>query len=292
MNYASEERFFGQKYDRVFKAVYLDENNFKLLEAILSECFNTKVKVLKLLLSELKVRTKHEKTKRLDCTVKLDGKKVNLEINTSNSEVTKIRNLAFFNSFYSQNAKVGKMYSNKIEFVHISLNFGESLSKPLTRNYLLHDRLHNMDYTDKYKVMEVNVDRFAKFWYDKNEEEMRKHPLLISLSLGKEDLKDFKNYINDGNITEVVNKVMKLNEDPEFVYDLTEEEEAMVMYNSEMAEATENGIKIGLNEGKEEGKKEEKQSIAQKMLVDGMPIEKISQFTGLTIEEIHKLKQN
>jgi predicted transposase/invertase (TIGR01784 family) len=53
------------------------------------------------------------------------------------------------------------------------------------------------------------------------------------------------------------------------------------------------GIKIGeekgINKGKIEGKKEEKIETARKMLADGLPIETISKYTGLTTKEIEKL---
>ena len=42
--------------------------------------------------------------------------------------------------------------------------------------------------------------------------------------------------------------------------------------------------------GKEEGREEANLSMAKKMLEEGEPIEKISKFTGLSIEAIEKLK--
>jgi predicted transposase/invertase (TIGR01784 family) len=57
--------------------------------------------------------------------------------------------------------------------------------------------------------------------------------------------------------------------------------------------ALEEGLKIGeekgINKGKIEGKKEEKIETARKMLADGLPIETISKYTGLTTKEIEKL---
>ena len=65
-------------------------------------------------------------------------------------------------------------------------------------------------------------------------------------------------------------------------------------------EGREEGRKEGIKEGevrgeargKEIGKEENKIEIAKKMLEAKVDIEKISEFTGLTIEEVEKLKED
>ena len=53
--------------------------------------------------------------------------------------------------------------------------------------------------------------------------------------------------------------------------------------------AHDNGWKEGKAEGLEEGKALANVEFAQKMKGDGMPVELITKYTGLTIEEIEKL---
>ena len=48
-------------------------------------------------------------------------------------------------------------------------------------------------------------------------------------------------------------------------------------------------MKKGRAEGKAEGKAEEKYAIARGMKADGMPVEAIAKYTGLTVDEIEKL---
>jgi predicted transposase/invertase (TIGR01784 family) len=50
------------------------------------------------------------------------------------------------------------------------------------------------------------------------------------------------------------------------------------------------GRKEGMEKGVEKGKKEEKIEMAKKMKKKGEPIEKISEYTGLSKEEIEQLK--
>ena len=48
-------------------------------------------------------------------------------------------------------------------------------------------------------------------------------------------------------------------------------------------------IKEGLEEGRAEGRAEEKRTIVYKMKIDGMPIDLIVKYTGLTPDEISKI---
>ena len=50
------------------------------------------------------------------------------------------------------------------------------------------------------------------------------------------------------------------------------------------------GYDEGLNEGRTEGRTEGRNEVARKMLVDGFPIEKIVELTGLSKEDISNLK--
>jgi predicted transposase/invertase (TIGR01784 family) len=62
-------------------------------------------------------------------------------------------------------------------------------------------------------------------------------------------------------------------------------EHAMRMYNFELAAAKEEGMDIGEAKGKAEGKAED----ALNMLKDGLPIEKVHAYTGLSLEKIQEL---
>jgi predicted transposase/invertase (TIGR01784 family) len=55
---------------------------------------------------------------------------------------------------------------------------------------------------------------------------------------------------------------------------------------NQMAYARQEAIEEGLAEGRAEGRAE----VAREMLYDGVPVEKISKYTGLSIEDIEALK--
>ena len=56
--------------------------------------------------------------------------------------------------------------------------------------------------------------------------------------------------------------------------------------NDIYSEGKKAGLEEGREEGRQEGKKEEKYLIAKSMLSDGVPIEKVVQYSGLSIEEV------
>ena len=53
----------------------------------------------------------------------------------------------------------------------------------------------------------------------------------------------------------------------------------------------EEGLKVGRAEGRAEGAKQKSFDIAKRMLEKGIDIETISELTGLTAEEVSKLKK-
>ena len=55
--------------------------------------------------------------------------------------------------------------------------------------------------------------------------------------------------------------------------------------------AKETGLEEGLAKGREEGREEERNSIVLKMLQNNLPVQTICDVTGLSVEEVAKLKE-
>ena len=87
----------------------------------------------------------------------------------------------------------------------------------------------------------------------------------------------------------------RLNKEDVFIYDITPEEEEKYIQNTEKNIARREGLAEGRAEGHEaglaEGQKVEKESIAKKLLEANYPIDGILEVTGLSKEEIEKLKK-
>ena len=85
-----------------------------------------------------------------------------------------------------------------------------------------------------------------------------------------------------------VNRAKELPSDDEMVTMFDQENMHEMIRNTELEEAQERGIERGIKRGF----KEKALEIAQNMLKGKMDIKDISKFTGLSIEEIEKLKNN
>ena len=71
---------------------------------------------------------------------------------------------------------------------------------------------------------------------------------------------------------------------------MTEEEDMRIIQNTRMKSAEKKGLEQGLEQGIKDGKAEEKISIAKNLLDKNIDIEIIASSTGLSKEEIEKLK--
>ena len=287
----AKQNFFSFNYDRVFKAIFCSEEarrkeDFHLLERLISDVIKEKVKVIKIMSPELAVTSTRERTKRLDLLIESHGKVVHMELNTSWNLENKIKNNCFFFSFYSQNTKVGENFDTNTTFIHISLNYG------MGKNDTLIIDTNNL--SSEYKkilpnirMLHVNLDNYKRIWYDNVAKENMKGSLLTLISLkNKEDIKRYVESVDDQDVKECANKLMILNENTiKSFWNLTPEQENRMMRKTreniirERSEAR--GLKKGMNE--------EKITIARNMIRQNESVNKISNYTGLSQNEIKKL---
>ena len=112
--------------------------------------------------------------------------------------------------------------------------------------------------------------------------------LSILISINKEEALN----ISKGNdiLEEVYKNMEELNMNEVFLGMYDQEEENKKMMNSMKLEGIEEGIEKGIEQGLEAGKEEEKIEIAKNLIELNISIDDIIKATGLTKEEIEKLK--
>ena len=91
-------------------------------------------------------------------------------------------------------------------------------------------------------------------------------------------------------VDKYIANVTIVNDDPEFQKYMSEEEDKKKIQNSLLSEAKEEGISQGISQGYTSGINDGIKQTAKNLLLMNMPIEDISKATGLSIEEINKLK--
>ena len=278
-NLLENEKFYTAKYDRTFKEIFLKEENEELLLLILEETLNTKVAKIKQRNIELNNGNIYVRRKHLDILLETDQGLIGIEINSSVEDYLHPRNLAFQCDNYAHYTLVGQDYTEEVQIIQINLTY-KMQDEELVRRYFIQDRT-GKKYAQNFQIIEWNMDKIMKFWYDKNEEKIEEYKHLIMLDLSKEDLKKLAK--KDREVEKYMKEVERVNEDPRFREYMTKEEDQKKIYNTQMSKA--------YNEGISEGGKEEKKKIAQNILKSDLKItiEEISEITGLSKEEIEHL---
>ena len=273
-NLLENEKFYTAKYDRTFKEIFLKEENEELLLLILEETLNTKVAKIKQRNIELNNGNIFVRRKHLDILLETDQGLIGIEINSSVEDYLHPRNLAFQCDNYAHYTLVGQDYTEEVQIIQINLTY-KMQDEELVRRYFIQDRT-GKKYAQNFQIIEWNMDKIMKFWYDKNEEKIEEYKHLIMLDLSKEDLKKLAK--KDREVEKYMKEVERVNEDPRFREYMTKEEDQKKIYNTQMSKAY------------NEGGKEKSIEIAKKMLQKNENILEISEYTGLTIEEIESLK--
>ena len=289
-NEIKEKTFYGFNYDKMFKAIFVGEDKKRtdLLCELLSECLETKVdRIIKFIPIELNARRK-KRYKRVDLLLEAGKRKINLELNSTYNEEDKIRNMNYYFSFCSQYTIAGEKYDIELEFIHISLNYNVRKNTPLIKCYTIYDKSHDEELDSRFKCYEINVEKFAKLWYDNDIESVKKAPILTMIGIkDEEELEKYSKKMNNAIIKESVDNLKRLNSDATFVYGLTPEEDELLVRNTRDEFVRREALAEGLAEGEAKGKTE----IAINLLKKNYPVDEIVEITGLTKEDIEKLNR-
>ena len=272
-----EEKFYTAKYDRAFKEVFLKEENEELLLSVLKESLNTKIAKIRQRNIELNSGNIFVRRKYLDILLETDQGLIGIEINSSVEDYLHPRNLAFQCDNYAHYTLVGENYTEDVQIVQINLTY-KMQDEELVRRYFIQDE------TGKKYAQNFQMDKLMKFWYDKNEEIIAKYKHLIMLDLPKEELKELSK--KDREVEKYMKEIERVNQDPRFREYMSKEEDQKKIYNTQMSKAYNEGISEGISEGE----KEKSIEIAKKMLQNNKSISEISEYTGLTANEIENLK--
>ena len=274
--------FYTCKNDRAFKEVFLKPDNSDLLKALLEFILKIKIDKLEIKKTELLSGNVNIKDKRVDAIVHTGNKKIEIEINSQYEKYLNPRNMAYICNTYQSHTLVGKEYNQQTDIVQVNLTWGLGAEEDVMTKYMIMSENGKL-FVKNFIIYEINMDYYNKLWYSKNEDEIKKNLYMIMLDLDKKEL---ENMPKDKIVDKYITNVTIVNDDPEFQKYMSEEEDKKKIQNSLLSEARENGI----NDGISKGVSKEKVNIAKNLLSMNMSLEDISKATGLSVEEISKLK--
>ena len=279
-------KFYTCKNDRAFKEVFLNPNNSDLLKALLEFILKIKIDKLEIKKTELLSGNVNIKDKRVDAIVHTGNKKIEIEINSQNKNYLRTRSTAYICNIYQSNASVGDTYNEDTDIIQVNLTWGLGKNNEEMKIYKIMNEKGEL-YVKNFIIYEINMDYYDKIWYSKNEEEIKKNQYMIMLDLDKKEL---KNMPKDKIVDKYITNVTIVNDDPEFQKYMSEEEDKKKVQNSLLSEAKEEGISQGYTSGINDGISKGIKQTAKNLLSMNMTLEDISKATGLSVEEINKLK--
>ena len=269
------EKFYTCKYDRAFKEVFGKEENKDILKKLLEEILQVEIERIEYLNLERNVDNVKVKRKHLDLYLETNIGKIQVEVNTTNSKYVKPRNMSYLCDIYSHHTLVGQEYDQDTLIIQININYGQQDEKYI-REYRLRDE-SGKEYIKNFIIYEINMEKYMKLWYNKNEKELEKSKYIVMLNLEKKELEVVIKYMKE---------IERVNENPKFREYMSAEEDNKKIENSLKREWMEEGLKEGIKEGSYKRNIE----IAKTMLKDNMDIEIISKYTNLSKEELEKIK--
>ena len=282
------KKFYKLKNDAVFKAVFCKEKNKDLFELLLQEALNKKINIISINTPEIYKNNVYEKGRTLDVLIRSNNLFINVEINTFVSNSLKRRNAGYIFRKYSELTHIGESY-NSMPLV-IQINLSNLNSNKLVYKYNLYDKVNNKTYIDNLEIYEFNITKIKETCYNKSS----KYRLLSLLDCNKEELDLLK---GDDIVERIKNEVNYLNDDPDFIKYMSEEDEARLLkntlkedaYQTGIEQGIEQGVKQGIEQGIEEGSKKQKLMTAKELLKNNIPIDIIVKSTGLTENEINSI---
>jgi PD-(D/E)XK nuclease family transposase len=299
-------------FDWALKRVLRQKVNFSILEGFLSVLLNRNIIILNLLESEANTDDNYQKINRVDMLVENEQKeRIIIELQYS-KEFDFFQRMLFATSKHlTETLPKGKLYQDikkvySINLIYFDLGHGtdyvyhgKTEFRGIHQNDVLGLSIKQQELFSKQAVYELypeyyvikinNFDDVAKdsldqwIYYFKNNE--------VKDDFNAQGLTEVKAQLQFDELSEQERQAYR-----EYEKDLLSQKSTLFTARIEgMAEGEqiglEKGEQIGLEKGREEERKKaeaEKKAIARQMKIDGIPIEIISKYIGLTIEEINE----
>ena len=297
------------RFDWAMKTILRNKANFDILEGFLSALLeDDEIKVLNILESESNQITEMDKYNRVDLLIEdKDKRKIYIEIQNTR-ETDYLQSLLYATSkIIVDHQKLGDDFRNiskviSISIMYFNLGIGDDYIYHGTNEFVglntgtklivkKQEKLKD-SIEPKYKFVETNI--FPEYYLITVE----RYPNIIKKKID-EWIYMFKNNeiaegSNSKNIAQAKQKLSEINMDDKerkiyekYIINTVRDRDAL---NTAKEEGLKEGLKEGIKEGEIKGELKAKIEVAKNLLVNGVPIEIIVKSTGLSEEEIDKLK--
>ena len=271
--------------DKMFKNIMKTESGLNLMKGIIEEVLGEKVEKLEILNPELKVPNVYIRGNNVDLFVKCNNQRIFVEVNNIYNDVIRERNFSYLMAQYSNDYYIGDKYHQATYYCQLNINRKCNFKDLMKRYYMQSD--DKVKAVTNVEMIDFNMEKILEKCYNGT----TKDRLFLYLSMIIADKDEREKIIKNGgdkNMKDFSEILSNMSEDEYYKGWCTREEDNAFM---DYQTGLENGKEEGMKEGIEEGVKSNRIIVAKKLLEMNMKIEDISKATGLSINEIEKLKQ-
>ena len=277
-------------YDRAFKSVF--KINLDILKDFLKVIIPININdndSINLLDSEIPVTSKNEYKRTVDILVVINNKIfIDVEMNKSKFEYVSERNFSYGDIISTRVIEMGEDINNlKYKYVY-QLNLNESPYEDILEDdIVLYGLKSHKIYNSNRHTLIKSLELYRNLYY--NEGDRNKEVIWYTMLTARtfSELYELaRQVLDEDKVQKLMEAVINMSKDEFIIHEWQKEKmDALVKHNE-----LEGAKKDGIEEGKSIGIKERTIEIAQNMLKKKMSIEDISEITGLTIQEIEKLR--
>ena len=270
-------------FDPYYRSIIGSDEGMPLVELIVAVVMDKSLKEIKGNVKHLSKELLKKKRKDMDnhVDVLLDYKEDKIIVEMNSKKIMINRNYVYLFKVASGTLKVGDTtYKNIRNSVLINFN---KLNDP-KKNFIDIGYLKNQDgeiMTKTLKVININIAKaFDKSYTYLNEfeENIAKICRIFKATCSSDLKKEIESFMSKEEAKNFINKAKELSSDDEMVYMFDQENMQEMIRNTELEEAI------------EKGSQEKALENAKNALKLGLDIKTISKITGLSVEEIEKLK--
>ena len=292
-----EKKYIPYYYDALFYKVFGDDKDTSLLKNIIELSLGIKVKNIRILNGKMLADKYKNKVSYLDLYVELDDEtKVGIEVNTNTEYYIKDRNLYFLAKCMSNDMKSGEDYLDFKYHYQININGSNHRQIEPVLDYYVCNKKHGIIFSDKLKIIEIDVVKFYEICYTKGDlKKLTDFEKLMGL-LGCKTEEDEKFFESEkGMIETIMKKAEKFRDDSDMIEMYDRDFMLEQIKKKELKDALAKNTLDVTNEVTKEVTEEVKSDTTNKIVINminkGINDLDISDITGLSLDEINKLKK-
>jgi len=278
--------------DNVASIIFTDKDCKEFVEKVISKAIGVDENIVKdnlILKSPLINHNINTEYSYVDAIYENNTSVINIEINYSNSEYLKNKNMKYICHLFLNQRVIGKRIKLK-PIYQINLNNYDIFkdNEFISRSYITKEGTKKI--RDKsICIVDINLEFLEEIKYNEIKEDKDSLEYLLYFFVNDDKKELDKLYLEDEIMEKVQEKLYTLDEalDAKLYYDLEELKKAEIEELKDLGR--EEGRKEGLKEGLKEGRLQQVQEIAISMLKEKIPVDMIIKITKLSKEEIKNL---